>query len=283
MRRGAYAAGMFTASAFFLPVALTPGPLTLAHGAATTLALWLGFAAWRGHGRRDLPSSLPLRIFPVALGLMLSAATVFLAVVMGAWAEPGGPLLALVALLHSWWLFPASPVAMFAAAEPGLPPISEAAARSATLAATAALFAGFVFGFLTLIGAISDRESLRDHALIWKDGRAPNGAAQLSDRGARGLRPVSDPLSAARLTPVSGRLWLRALSLFVAFLCLLYAPVFARLIGGAQIPQVEAAFAAAALGGPFVSIWLIGLWGTCLSSALIFSAAYLHLGFALAR
>lgn len=283
MRRGAYAAGMFTASAFFFPVALAPGPLTLAHGARTALALWLGFTAWRAHGRRDLPSSLPLRIFPVALGLTLSAAAVFLAVISGAWAEPGEPLLALVALLESWWLFPASPVAMFAAAEPGLPPISEAAARSITLAATAALFAGVVFGFLTLIGAISDRESLRGHALIWKDGRAPNGAARLSDRGARGLRPVSDPLSAVRLAPISGRLWLRALSLLVAFSCLLYAPVFARLIGGAQIPQVDAAFSTAALGDPFVSLWLIGLWGTCLSSALILSAAYLHLGFALAR
>ncbi|MFN3262592.1 MAG: hypothetical protein ACE37J_18755 [Pikeienuella sp.] len=283
MRRGAYAAGVFTASAFFLPAALAPGPITLAHGAATALALWLGFAVWRGHGRRDLPSSLPLRIFPVALGLTLSAATVFLAVIAGAWAEPGGPLLALVALLRSWWLFPASPVAMFTAAEPGLPPISEASARLATLAATSALFAGIVFGFLTLIGAVSERESLHDHASIWKDGRAPDSAARLSDRGARGLRPVSDPLSTARRTPVSGRLWLRSLSLLVAFFCLLYAPVFARLVGGAQIPQVDAAFSASPLGGPFVTLWLIGLWGTCLSSALIFSAAYLRLGFALAR
>lgn len=283
MRRGVYAAGLFTTSAFLTPVALAPGPLTPAHGAAALLAFWLGISAWRSHGRQDLPSTLPHRIFPVAAGVTLSVAAVFLVVISGAWAEPGGRLDALTAVLRGWWSFPASPVAMFAAAEPGLPPVSEGSARAAALAATAALLAGAVFAFLALIGGVPQRETLRAHALVWKGERAPDGAARLSQRGARGLRPVSDPLAGALGAQVSGRLWLRSLSLVVAFACLLYAPVFARLIGGARLPPVEAVLASSAFGGGFASLWLLGLWGAGLATAMIFAAAYLRLGFTLAR
>lgn len=172
---------------------------------------------------------------------------------------------------------------MYARDAAGLAPASATAVRAAAATLSAAVTFGCAVGFLALIGPVSRRPTLRRHALLWKGAPVEDAARRLSDRGARGLRPVADPLAGLAGEPVTGRLWLRAVSLLLAALCLAYAPVFSRLLGASHLPPVEAALAWPPLADGFAATWLISLWATGVAAALIYAAAYLRLGFVLSR
>lgn len=260
-RWGAYAAAIFTLAVFLMPPLLAPGPLTAAHGVAVALAALIALGVWRSTGRRDRAAAMPHRVSPVSAGLLASAAAIFIAVLASAWAP---------APIWPCWRFSFSPVGMYAASAPGLAPVSATAAACVVAALTIALAAGAVIGALCLIGPIRQRASLRAHALIWRGARPERAAPR-------------DALDRLRHPPVSGRLWLRSPSFLIALCCLLYAPVFARLLNGAQIPGLDRALAAPAVSNVFVTVWLAGLWGAAVAAAMIFCAAYLRLGFALSR
>ncbi|MEX2519529.1 MAG: hypothetical protein WD969_09400 [Paracoccaceae bacterium] len=260
-RLTAYAAGVFTLTVFLFPPLLAPGPLTASHGAAAVFAALIALGVWRHSMRADPAATLPHRVAPVSAGLLAAAAAIFIAVLAAAWA-PAAP--------GAWWWFPFSPVGMFAVAAPGLEPVSETAAAGVAAALTVALIAGGFVGAIALIGPIRGRETLRVHTLVWRGERPEMAAAR-------------DALDQFRHPPVSARLWLRSLSFLVAFCCLLYAPVFARLLGAARIPGLDRAFSSPEVSSVFAALWLTGLWGAGVAAAMIFCAAYLRLGFTLVR
>ncbi len=284
-RRGAYSAGVFTLAAFLMPALLAPGPFELANIAGVALAIWMGVEASRSYQRDDIPGNLPYRIGPVGPGIVASAAILFCLALDLAWSDPRDASdvadRILDARLTAFWDFPFSPARMYAMPMEGLPTPSAASVAVVNRLLTAALLIGLVVSLLALVGGVSRRASLRRHALLWKGIKVETAADELARRGARGLRPVRDPLPRIGYAPVSGRLFLRSFSMLIAFICLPYAPVFLRLLEGSRIPQVQTFFATPLFYNPFLAVWLPGLWAIIVAVAMVLVVTYLRLGFVL--
>ena len=284
-RRGAYSSSMLTLAVFLSPALLAPGPMEMANLAGVALAVWFAIDAWRVYGRNDLPVTLPYRIGPVAPGLLGSAALIFVLALAHGWAAErqiaADLALTLDTALRDAWRFPLSPVNMLIAPSPGLAPLSAPTVQSIAFCLSAALALGLIFGVFSLVGGIWNKGDLRRHALIWKGVNLTAGEDALAARGARGLKPMRDPLKTTMKTPVSGRLFLRALSLLVAIVCLPYAPVFVRMAANSRIPALEKLFESSLAENAFFTIWLIGLWAMLVAAAIIFFFAYLRLAFTL--
>ncbi len=262
-RNPAYAMGALTAAAYLVAPLLAPGPLTAARGVAALLSLWLGWTAARLYAAEERRAALPYRIAPTGPGLILAAALIGLVTVLVAYRAEA-EMRALDHALFRFWAFPFSPVGMFAAETEGLAPVSRLAARGVAAALSVALALALAVAFIAAVAPIARPKTLRSHALRWKDDLEPD---DFVDEGER----------------VSGRLWLRAASLSLSALCLAYAPVFARMLSATHLPPIEHTLALPPLAEGFTGLWLISLWGAAVAAALIYAAAYLRLGFALAR
>ncbi|MEM7268990.1 MAG: hypothetical protein AAF401_07030 [Pseudomonadota bacterium] len=284
-RRGAYSSAMLTLAVFLSPALLAPGPVEAANIAGVALAIWLAVDAWRVYGRRDLKATLPYRIAPVSPGLLGAAALIFLISILHGWVAWNGiqssGFVEIADLCLDYWDFPFSPVAMYAKSLRGLPDMSLESIRAIALCLSAAVWLGLVFGLAALFGRIQDRPTLRRHALLWKGVDLTSGEDRLAARGSSGLRPVRDPFSEVRRTPISGRLMIRAVSMIVAIITLPYAPLFIRFVSGSGIPQVEAFFASPFADNLFFMVWLTALWALLVAGAIIFFFAYLRLALTL--
>lgn len=286
-RRGAYSAAALTLAAFLLPALFAPGPIELANVAGCVFALWMAADVWRRYGRLDAPSSLVFRVGPVAPGVVASAAVLFAIALLHAWDVVGArnwPFLeGLEAKAVALWAFPFSPLKMYLDPSVAAPAPTQEAARLVTLVVSAAIAVGGLFALFALVAHVGDRETLRRHALIWKGVRSSDAVDRLAERGARGLTPIRDPFSDVVVTPVAGRLLLRALALVLVFLVLLYGPFVIRWIGSSAFEPARAFFESAFVNNAFFPLWVTALWGVCLAGTLIHVGAYLRLAMATAR
>lgn len=287
MRKGAYAAGMFTLAAFLSPAILAPGPFELANIAGVAVAIWMGVEVARMYRREDIPATFPFRIDPVGPGIVATVAVIFLIALAIEWSRVSAGDTAsgraLDAVLANFWDFPFSPARMYAMPMANLPTPSDASISLVMRLLSAACLAGIIVSILALIGGVSHRETLRRHALIWKGIRIEDGAKALEKRGARGLTPIRDPLSGIAAVPVSGRLFLRSFSMLIALACLPYAPVFMRMLEGSRIPQIKTFFASPLFSNAFCALWLPSLWAIVVAVAMILVFSYLRLGFVMRR
>ena len=286
-RRGAYAATALTLAAFLLPALLAPGPIELANLAGCVFAIWMASDVWRRYGRRDAPSSLVFRVGPVAPGVVASAAVLFALGLLQSWDAVGArswPMLEEAeAKAVALWAFPFSPLKMYLAPTVAAPAPAAETARLVTLVLSASVAMGGLFALFALVAHVGDRETLRRHALIWKGVRSSDAVDKLAERGARGLTPIRDPFSDVVVTPVAGRLVLRALALVLVFAILVYAPFVIRWIGSASWEPARVFFDSDFVKNAFFPLWITALWGVCLSGTLIHVGAYLRLAAATAR
>lgn len=284
-RRGAYSAAIFTFTTFLAPALLAPGPFELANIAGMMLAIWMAIETARMYQRDDLPATLPYRVAPVGPGVVGAAAALFFIALVIGWDQwqntSSSVLVAAERVIMDYWRFPLSPVNMYVRPIEGLPTPEPGAARSIIFLLSAAVVIGLVVFILIMLGGVRRRDTLRRHAIIWKGITIEKAESELQRRGARGLKPIFDPMVVAERSPVSGRLFLRALSLVVAAITLSYAPVFFRVLQGSSIPQIKAFFDSALMNNPFFAIWFSALWAIMLASAIMLIAAYLRLSLVL--
>ena len=282
-RRGAVGAGLCTFAVFLTPALLAPGPVRLINFAGVVFAAWCAFVVWRQYGRDDIGATFPYRVRAVAPAIVGAAALLFAVVVIGGWRGASIGAAEVDRALASFWSFPFSPVAMYAAEARGLTTPSDFAIGLVAMAFSAALVVGLAFAAIALFSGVEGEETLRRHALIWRGVKYQDGASLLAERGARGLEPLSDPGPGLLSKPVVGRLRLRAVSLFVAIVMLAYAPVFCRIASATRVPYFEGFFDNPLFRNEFFAIWMCGLWALSIAAAIILFTAYLRLASVLSR
>lgn len=280
-RLSAFHASLITFVVFLAPVVLAPGGFALANVAGVAVALWFAIEVLRGYGSDAKGSTFAFRVRSVAPGLAAAAMLIFAVVIMcerSAFAAE-----AAADQLVDLWRFPFSPVAMFAAAQDGLPTASTEAVLRVAFAYTVAVAIGALFACLALFSKIDRTDSLHRHGLIWRGVKVPDPQERLAARGAKGLNAIVDPYTELTDQPVRPRLFIRAASLLFAFVLLSYAPVFTRIVAVSRIPVAEGLFDGGLANNPFFALWLTGMWGLTIAAALILMFAYLRLAAAMPR